>query len=156
MLRAVYKTGSSLILPNPKDIDYICYYDTNEERIKALAKNRNIEANNHFRVFGSEPKIFLGCYIYPYMEKVQGEDIDFKSFNLFDSETKSKYIELLRKYASCLPNENKKWYHIYIAVSIYENGKNKLTKKQIATAQKIHDKGVDEEMKQYLFDYLQK
>ena len=32
MLRAIYKTGSQLFIKNPRDLDLVYYYDTEEEK----------------------------------------------------------------------------------------------------------------------------
>ena len=154
MIRAIYKCGSSLILPKPKDQDYVYYVDTAFERKMMLIKNHDHSVDNHYKLFENAKKVFLGCYIYPFMEKVEGEDIDFASFNMFEEETKAKYIALLKKYASWLPKENKWWYHIYIAVKMYDKGKINLTKTELNTAQKIHDNGIDDANYQYIIDYL--
>ena len=127
MLRAIYKCGSACILPTPKDEDYIYYYDTNEERLEALKKNHNHSVDNHYRIWGSEPKVFLGCHIYPFMEKVEGDDIDFQAFNIFDENTKKQYFDVIKKYIEFLPKENKKWYHIVIAYYMYKKGEINLT-----------------------------
>ena len=60
MLRAIYKSGSACILPNSNDIDYIHYYDTNDERREALIKNKIRDKDIHFRLFSQAKECFLG------------------------------------------------------------------------------------------------
>lgn len=154
MLKAKYKTGSSCILSNSNDVDYIYYYDTKEERLEALKKNRDHSVNNHYRVWGSEPKVFLGCYIYPFMEHIEGEEIDFNGFSIFNEDVKTQYISLLKRYAERLNKADKNWYHIFIAVKMYEKGGIKLSKKVLETAQNIHDNGIDNDNYQHIIDFL--
>lgn len=150
MLRSVYRTGSSLILDKSNDKDYIYYYDTVAERKKALIKNRNHDNDLKFRVFGSEPKIFLGCYIYPYMELVQGEEIpEFKTFNLLDH--KREYVDLLKKYIPDMLDVDKRWYHILIAYYIFKKDNFQDHLDQI---QSVHDNGITPELKNTLLKYF--
>lgn len=152
MLRAIYKTGSQLVFKHSNDKDYVRFYDTREERLLALIKHkRNDEADVHFAL--AVPKIFIGCYIYPFMELVQGEEIEeFKNFSLIDH--KDEYIELVRNYVQWLPRENKKWYHIYLGISMLDRGTMELTDEQRENAQSIHDNGINDELYDYIIDYL--
>lgn len=156
MLRAIYKSGSACILPNSNDIDYIHYYDTNDERREALIKNKIRDKDIHFRLFSQAKRVFLGCYIYPFGEHIEGEEIDYSDFSIFNEEIKSQYIPLLRNYANRLERTDKRWYHIFIAVKMYDKGNIKLTKAELKVAQKIHDDGIDDVNYQYIIDYLEK
>ena len=156
MLRSIYKSGSSVILPKPKDIDLIYYYNTNKERLEALQNYKRGNEDVHFRVFGDEPKIFLGCYIYHYMEFVEGERIEeFTNFSIFNNDIKEKYLECLKKHYNSLPDKHKKWYHIVIAYFLYKNGKYELTQKELEIAQFIHDNGITKELKSEIGDYFE-
>lgn len=156
MFRAKYKCGSSLILPNPNDDDYVYYYDTNEERLEALRNNLNHSVDNHYCIFNEAKRIRLFCYIYPQLEHIEGEEIDFKSFSIFDEDVKREYIALLKKNIAHLPKENKRWYHIVIAYFMYKNGEMKLTTQQKEVAQNTHDKGISENMYNKMVDYFNK
>lgn len=156
MLRAIYKCGSACILPTPKDEDYIYYYDTNEERLEALKKNHNHSVDNHYRIWGSEPKVFLGCYIYPFMEKIDGEDIDFQSFDIFDEKIKEQYFEVINRNIEHFKKEDKRWYHIVIAYYMYKNEQMKLTSQQKEVAQNTHDRGISDTMYNKVIDYFKK
>ena len=93
---AIYKTGSSCILDTSNDKDLVYFYATKEEAREALIKYRHTEKENiHFAPIDSVQKVFLGCYILPYMVKVSGDDIDL-SFNFLQH--REEYIELLRKF----------------------------------------------------------
>jgi len=155
MLRAKYKSGSSLILPKSNDIDYIYYYDTESERREAVLNNTEHDIDIHFTTLEKAKKVFLGCYIYPFMEHIEGDEIDFASFDMFDETIKTQYIALLKRYIN-LNHADKEWYHIYIAVKMYDKGKINLTKTELNTAQKIHDNGIDGTNYQYIIDYLEK
>lgn len=151
MLIAIYKTGSSLILENYNDIDYIYYFDNNKDRIEALARNhKNGKNDNHFRLISSEPKIILGCYIYPYMELVKGEEIlALKDFNLRDH--KKEYVELLKKYVPVMQNGDKRWYHILIAYYIF---KEDSWQEHLDEIQTVHDEGISPELKTTILKYF--
>lgn len=152
MLRAIYKTGSSLILPKPKDIDTVYYYDNNLERLEALKRYKHKKEDIHFRIFNNEPYVFLGCYIYHFMELIEGEEnLKFKDFSIFNND---EYLKCLKKYYDFLPDKNKKWYHIIIAMYLYKNNEYKLTKQQIEVAQFVHDNGITPELKQEIKEYF--
>lgn len=154
MLRAVYKSGSACILPKSNDIDYLYYYDTNDERIEALIKNTIRDKDIHFKLLKNAKRVFLGCYIYPFMEHIEGEEIDFSDFSIFNEDIKAQYIPLLKHYTEILDRESKLWYHIFIAVKMYQKGGIKLTKTELKTAQKIHDEGVNCDVYNSIIDYL--
>jgi len=149
---AIYQSGSSCILPKSHDIDLIYYYDNNDERMSDFRTNHNKEYDIHFDMVDRAKRVRLGCYIYPFMKHIEGEDLHFEDFSIFD--VKDEYIELLKKHISFLPKQDKKWYHIYIAVRMFDKGKMTLTKKEKEIAQKIHDEGINEEIYQYIIDYL--
>lgn len=155
MLKAVYKVGSALFFDTNKDVDYAYFYDTREEKLEALKKHRRKEGIDvHFH-YKQEPVIFLGCYSNPYMELIEGEEIEaLKNFNLLDY--KDEYIALVKTYVDRLPRESKQWYHIYFGISILDRGKTKITKEQIKIAKKIHDNGIDDDLYNYIIDYLNK
>ena len=110
MLKAKYTTGSSILLENYNDIDEVWFYNTKKECDKARA-TRGLgkkDINVHFD-YVRPLKVFLGCYIYHYMKLIEGEDLRLDEFSIFDHE--EEYKELLRRYASWLPQESKRWYH---------------------------------------------
>lgn len=153
MLLAIYKCGSGLLLDNPRDNDLLYIFETKEQAMDALIKNRDREKDIHFEWLGHN-KIFLGCYAYPLMELLEGEEIDeFKKFSIFDHE--EEYKDLLKSYAKKLSLNDKRWYHILVAIYMYENGKSKLNKTQLKKVQKVHDeKGIDQEVKKYIMEKL--
>lgn len=155
MIRAVYKAGSSCILPKPKDEDYIYYCDNAEERRRLLIENTDHSVDKHFRVWGSEPKVFLGCYIYPFMQLVEGEKIEgIETFSIFDETIKTQYVELLKETAKRLENKSKKWYHILIACYMFKNEKMELTQEQIKKVQEVHDNGITDYLKKTCLNQL--
>ena len=153
MARAIYKTGSQCILPNSNDKDYCYYFDTNEERLQALERNHDHEKDIHFVLWSNRLRIFLGCYIYPFMEYVEGEEIqEFATFNI--CEHKKEYKELALKYIDVMKDDSKKWYHILIACYMFERNKNSIVKAQKQTAQQVHDNGITKELKEYCINIL--
>ncbi len=154
MLISVYETGSKCILPHFCDEDFVFYYETKEEALEALRKNHNRDADIHFDVFGEEPKVFLGCYIYPYMKLVKGQKKNFDSFSIFNTDTKRKYINLLKKYVAWLKNDSKLWYHIVIAYYLFKKNKYSLSEEEIQNAQFIHDNGITEQFKNKIGGFL--
>ena len=154
MLRAIYSTGSSCILPESNDIDLVYYYDTKEERREALIKNKVRDNDIHFRLLSQAKRVFLGCYIYPFSKHIEGEEIDYSDFSIFDENIKAQYIPILKDYAERLDRADKRWYHIFIAVKMYQKGGIKLTKTELKTAQKIHDEGVNCDIYNSIIDYL--
>ena len=148
MNRSVYIGGSSVLLHNPKDIDYFYYFDTNEERVDALRKSTEQDCDCHFVLFEKAISVFLGCWAYPYMQYVAGEVIEgFAKFSIFEHKEKLKSI--LTWYANRLDIKHKKWYHILILCYMFENKKMKLTNEQIEKVQKVHDKGATKTIKNY-------
>ena len=152
---AEYKTGSSLVLEKPNDIDVVWFYATKEDKYEALKKftPSDFDYDVHFdyvRPF----KAFIGCYIYLYMELISGEDLHLDKLSIFDH--KEEYVELLKRYANYLPRESKLWYHVYLGVSILDRGKSYLTKEQKQNAQLLHDNGINDKLYDYIIDYLNK
>ena len=142
MIRAIYKTGSSLILNNSNDNDLVYFFDTKEESKTAVdffKKENNNGADIHFD-YVREPSVFLGCYIYHFMELVKGKDLHLADFSVFDH--KEEYMALLKRYAEWLPQDNKKWYHILTAYYMYKNESYELTETQLKAIQKAHDEGI--------------
>lgn len=154
MYRATYKTGASLILKVSNDVDVVRFYDTEEERREALIHYKHDDPNNvHFDSLEKSPRVFLGCYIYHFMELIEGEDLHLDEFNIFDH--KEEYVALLKKYTEWLPLENKWWYHILTAVYMYANGSYELTDKQLADIQRTHDKGISNAKHKYCIEQLE-
>ena len=155
MERAVYKSGSACILPNSNDVDYIYYYETSEERVDALIHNHDRSVDKNFVLWQNRLRVFLGCYIYPFMEHISGEEIpEFKDFNICDHKT--EYKEIALRYISVLEDSSKTWYHILIACYMFDRGKNSLTKTQIKKVQEVHDSGITNELKEYCVSILNK
>lgn len=149
MLRATYKIGSQCILPNAHDIDILKIYDTKEEAHDALIYNLDHSVDYHFDYITRIPYIFLGCYIYPYMELISGEEIQgIKDFSIFKHE--QEYKQLLRRHVSWMRKDCKWWYHVYIAACMFDNNEMKLTPEQTLIAQEIHDHGITPELEQYI------
>ena len=155
MLRAIYKTGSSLILPNPRDIDFIYYYDTISERLEALQNYKHDNGDVHFRLVCEATFVYLGCYINHYMQLIDGEPIpELENFSIFDEKIKPKYVECLKKHYNFLPNEIKKWYHIVIAYFLYKRGEYELNEEELNIAQSVHDNGITEQLKTEIGEYF--
>ena len=153
MLRAVYKGGSSILLNQHNDEDYFYYYETKEERRKALIYNKDHSKDNHYRLWGSEPKVFLGCWAYPFMELVEGEEIEgIKDFSIFDHRLEIK--TLLLRHISYFQDSWKQWYHILILCYMFKNGKMELTQAQLTKVQQVHDNGITEYLKTFCLNQL--
>lgn len=155
MLKAIYKTGSSLLLKNNRDVDFVHFYETKKECIKEAMHTRfSKEHNIHYDVVRPlEP--FLYCYLWHFMEHVEGEDLHLEKFNMFEQNNKVKYIELLKNYAKGFKPSDKKWYHVLAVCYMYTNGKYELTKEQLAKVQEIHDNGSNEEMCESILKMLE-
>ena len=147
MIKAIYKTGSSLLLNNYRDIDYIYYYENDYEKVSDRHKDI------HYVPIDKAKRIFLGCYIYSLMEHVWGIDLGFDTFNLFDHE--KEYHALLKKYVGWLKTNDKNWYHVLVGVYMLENRKIELTKEQLANVQKVHDdRCISEKLYTYIIEKL--
>lgn len=154
MLKAIYKTGSSLLLDKTNDKDLVYFYETKEEKREALIKYKHdANADVHFD-YVRPLKVFLGCYIYHFMVKVKGTNLHLDKFDIFNEQTKAEYIELLKNYASWLPKESKKWYHILVACYMYKNGSYDLTEAQLEAVQRTHDKGITDAKYNYCLKQL--
>lgn len=139
MKKAIYKTGSSLLLKNSNDNDFVFFYETKEEARQALIEfKRDYDGCVHFD-YVRPLKVFLGCYIYHFMELVEGEDLHLDEFSIFDHE--EEYKELLKKFVN-LPKESKNWYHILTAYYMFKNNSYELTESQLKDIQRAHDKGI--------------
>ena len=153
MLVAKYKSGSQLFISNGNDEDYVYYYQTEQDKIWAMTHNKDHSVDKHYMSLENATKVRLYCYNYPFMKLVEGKEIkELKEFSIFDH--KEEYMKVLKYYAQSLPRENKKWYHIYIAITMFEKGKMSLTKKEKGIAQEIHDKGVNCDQYNHIIDYL--
>lgn len=153
MLRAIYKGGSCVLLKNYNDIDYFYYYDNRVERVCAVRNNKDHKVNNHYRLWEKRLKIFLGCWSYPYEEKVDGEEIvEFKDFNICDH--KQEYKACVLPLTNIFKDNDKRWYHILIACYMFENKKHHITKKQLEIVQKVHDEGITKDLKEYCINTL--
>jgi len=152
MRKAIYKTGSSLLLENYHDIDEVWFFETREEKLEAVKtlpheKDRDVHCD-YIRPL----KVFLACYLYHYMQLIEGEDLHLDEFSIFDH--KDEYIALLKRYVSWLPRDRKKWYHILTAVYLLKKGEYKLTKTQLNNIQNTHDNGISDKLYNYIIDYL--
>ena len=153
MLRAKYKCGSSVILPTPRDIDVVYYYDNEEERRDALLHNHSHDIDNHYCLVEKATLIRMGCYAYPFMELIDGEEIEaLKNFNFL--EHKAEYAEKMKPYLSGMSKVDKRWYHLVIAYYMFKEEKTTLTKAQLKVAQNAHDKGISDDMYNKVVDYF--
>lgn len=144
-LISIYKCGSSVVLDNPRDKDFLKIYKTLEESRKAHIENTDHSVNWHFDNADSLPKITLGCYAYPFLELVKGKEIPaIKNFNLI--EHKKEYYKLVKKYFDWLPLKHKWWYHIVIAYFMFKKGEMTLTEQEKEMAQQVHDNGIDSDL----------
>lgn len=155
MFRAIYKTGSSLFLPNSNDLDFVCYYDSDRECKEALITNHDRNVNKHFCTVSNATRIILGCYIYHYMELVEGEEIPaLQNFSIFDENTKERYLNILRRYSENLRTNDKRWYHIVTAMFLYQNNDYNLTNEQLEVIQSVHDNGITVELRSEIGGFL--
>lgn len=155
MIRAIYQTGSSLLLKHHNDMDYIFIYDNNKEREYALIHNHDHTVDKHFRVRKNIDRIFLGCYIYPLMKLIEGTPLpELTNFSIFDNAIKSKYVPLLKENYETLKMNDKRWYHIVVAYYMYLNNSTTLTDKQLEVVQNVHDTGISEELKTEIGGYF--
>ena len=148
---AIYKGGSSLFLKNNRDIDLVYFYPTRYEALQekmSYHKSGNIDI--HFLKVHN-PKVNLWCYLYHFMELVEGENLHLDKFSIFDH--KDEYIEHLKIYLA-LPHRHKYWYHILTAVYLFKNNEYTLTEKQLKDIQQTHDNGISEELYQHIVKYL--
>lgn len=152
MIKAIYKTGSNLYLDNGRDTDLVYYYETKEECIEAIkAFKGKAESDIHFD-YVRPVKVGLWCYLYRFMELVEGEDLHLADFSIFDH--KEEYINCLKKFVGWLPKDNKWWYHILTACYMFENNSYELTKAQLKDIQRTHDKGITDAKYNYCLKQL--
>ena len=154
MIKAIYTTGSSLFLPKPNDKDVVRFYETKEEKREALIKYRHDDERDVHFDYVRPLTVFLGCYIYHFMELVEGEDLHLADFDIFDAQIKKDYVALLNKYASWLKHDSKLWYHILTACYMYKNNSYDLTATQLKTIQSVHDKGVTDSKYKFCIETL--
>ena len=153
---SIYKGGSGVILKNPNDEDIFCYTENREDRLYALTHNHDHTKDYHFVEKSRAKKIFFGCYAYPYMEHLEGEDLGLDKFDIHDHEL--EYADYLLKYINHYKDRgltNKHWYHVYLGCCALKN-KGEFTETQINKAQKIHDSGISEKDLNNIIDYLTK
>lgn len=154
MLKAIYTTGSSLILNESNDKDTVRYYETKEECIEAVETYKHDhETDVHFD-YVRPLKTFLGCYIYHFMELVEGEDLHLNDFDIFEENNKKDYVACLNRFAKWLPQDHKWWYHILTACYMYKNGSYDLTEAQLKAVQRTHDKGITESKYNFCIETL--
>ena len=154
MLRAIYKCGSQVILPNHKDEDFVKIFDNVEEMRADMEKRDDWEKDWHYSTIEREEKMWIHSYTKHFMELVEGEELDcIKKYKFLDH--KDEYKKKIQIFLATFPHTQKQWYHIYIATKFFEKGKMSLTKAEKETAQKIHDEGISEELYQYIIDYWQ-
>ena len=153
-MRATYKTGSGVLLENSHDIDYVYYFDTIEEIREAREKrNQKDGICKHYCLWEKKTRVNIGCYIYPFMEHIEGDESDdFKNFNICDH--KHEYKEVALPYINFLKDDCKEWYHILTACYMFERNKNSVTKTQLKKIQSVHDKGITKELKEYCINIL--
>ena len=97
----------------------------------------------------------MGCYAYPFMQHISGEQItEFENFSILDETIRPQYIEVVKKNLTCIPRKSKRWYHIVIAYYIFKNGEMKLTTQQKEVVQNTHDKGISDTMYNKVVDYF--
>ena len=153
MIRAKYLGGSSVILPIHNDIDYYYFCDTREERLELVKNNKDHSVDNHYRTIEQATKLTIFCYIYPFMQLIEGEEIkELTNFSIFDH--KNEYIALLKKYINRLDKKDKHWYHILVATYMFKNVKMKLTKKQLENVVLVHNQGINDELYSYIIANL--
>lgn len=150
---AIYRVGSSLLLENHKDVDYLYIYERQSDLDKAKKiLTHKIEADNHCRLKKDvESNLYIYSYLHHFWEKVKGRKVE--PYSIYDHD--KEYANLLLESAKSMVNQ-KHWYHIYLGYCALKNGKDKeFTNTQIKKAQKIHDeRKIDEEDKKIIFDYL--
>lgn len=152
MIKAKYTTGSQCFLDNPNDRDEVWFYETKEEANEAR-RTRGLDRTINVHYDYVRPlKVFLGCYVYHFMELVEGEDLHLDQFSIFDH--KEEYIALLKRYAGWLPKKDKHWYHILTACYMFENESYDLTAKQLEAIQRTHDKGITDAKYDYCLKQL--
>ena len=150
---SVYKGGSSLLLKYYIDIDLVYFYPTWYEARQEEALHQQSENIDVHFMKARKPAVVLWCYLYHFLELIEGEDLHLSEFSIF--ENKQKYVECLLNYIT-LPLNHKYWYHILTAVSMFQNNSYELTETQLANIQKAHDNGITKEVYQDIVNYLYK
>ena len=149
MIISSYKGGSSVILPKHKDIDIFNYYETKEEALEELRQCNDHSVDYHFLHYEKRLHIFIGCYAYPFMEHISGQEItEFKLFNI--CEHKEEYKKVADFFIKHAENIDKRWYHLVIACFMFQNGKNEITEEQKEIAQSVHDNGISDKLKKFI------
>lgn len=153
MLKAKYTTGSSCFLEKHNDNDEVWFYETKEEATEArITRGAGVKGIDVHYDYVRPLKVFLGCYIYHFAKLLEGEDLHLNEFSIFDH--KEEYIELMKKYVSWLPKEDKHWYHILTACYMFANKSYDLTSTQLETIQRTHDKGITDAKYNYCLKQL--
>ena len=149
MLKAIYKTGSSLLLKNNRDVDYVHFYETKKEQNANIPKTPRDKEHNTHCDYVRPLKPFIYCYLWHFMELIEGEDLHLKDFNMFEEQNKKEYYQLLKVYVRGLKPNSKKWYHVLIICFLYQNGKYELTEEQLTKVQNAHDNGISEDDREW-------
>ena len=154
MLKAKYKTGSTLLLKNERDVDYVYFYETEEERNEEYKKYEHTKGTDIHYDFVGNRQMKMWFYLYGFMKLEEGEDLHLEQYNMFDETTKVEYVGVLKELANRINPKHKWWYHILTAYYLYQNGKYELTKEQIKHIQQAHDKPIEDTERQKCLDWL--
>lgn len=148
---AIYLGGSNCnpYIKHPKDKDYICIVDTPVDALKLKMK---LDKYFNFKIYDEHGNDFLqvrctkfeersyGSYINKMMVKLIGKDVEFK-FDVIDKD-RNEYIDKLKEVIVKL-NEgkinNKRWYQVYMGISILRNNSYDLNEEQIRKINVLHD-----------------
>lgn len=149
---AIYSTGSSLILDDYNDIDIVLYYDTKKEAREALERCPIHPKNYDLHFDSKEEKFFVASYIYYFMRKLAGKDLNF-TYNIL--EHKQEYKKLLLYTAQKLPKNRKSWYKIAMGTFILTENKYEISEENKKIVEKIHkNRGIDDKTKELLLQLL--
>ena len=167
---AIYLGGSSCnkYIKHPKDIDYICIgrtpYDVLAIKLKLVRHYKDKIYDEHGDDFlqvrcAEYEEHAYGSYINKMMIKLIGEDVDFK-FDVLDV-NRNEYIDILKETITKLKEgelNKKRWYQVYMGISILQNSSYELNEEQIRKLNILHDKsdGSDEIIEEILNVDLEK
>lgn len=148
---AIYLGGSSCnkYINHPKDKDYICIGRTPFDVIRI---KRKLDIYFKCKIYDEHGNDFLqvrcaqieehayGSFINKLMIKLIGEDVKFK-FDIIN-EDRDEYIDILKNTIVKL-NEGKisrkRWYQVYMGISILMNDSYELNEEQIRKINVLHD-----------------